>query len=209
MFLRVRRDCGAPALAEAADEVFWNRRKSFSYVCGCCGRTVTGSPSFRIGLPPFFGHLSNEEVERRVHFDDDLRHVRQTPGVVSDDDIFTVRALLEIPIRGADEPFSWSVWVTQSRESFCHYVETAGTDQSGTTTFGWLPITLPGYRRTGDGEPAESLACDVQWQKEGLRPVITLHECDHPLFLDQRDGMTWERAIEIAEPLNRRAHGQG
>lgn len=187
----------------------WKRRKTFSYVCGCCGRTVVGSPSFRIGLPPFIGHLSDEEIEVRVHFDDDLCHVRQTPDLTSDDDVFAIRSLLEIPIHGADEPFSWSVWVTQSRDNFHRYIETAGTDQSSTLTFGWLPVTLPGYCRTSDGEPAESLACDVQWRTEGLRPVIMLHQCDHPLFFDQRDGMSWERAIAIAEPLNRQAHGRG
>jgi hypothetical protein len=169
---------------------------------------MNGSPSFRVGLPPFIRHLSDEEIQRRVLLDEDLCHIAQTPGVTQDDDVFAIRVLLQIPINHADAPFSWSVWVTQSRENFYRYIETAGTDQSATKTFGWLPVTLPGYCRTDDDEPAEHLACDVEWQKEGLRPMLTLHACDHPLFFDQRDGISWRRAVEIAEPLNRQAHGR-
>jgi hypothetical protein len=96
--------------------------------------------------------------------------------------------------------------VTQSRENFERYVEVVGTDQRGRTTFGWMPVTLGAYERTAIDEAPEYLACDVHWQAEGIRPLITLHECDHPLYLDQRNGISWKRAIEIAEPLTRASH---
>ncbi|WP_436015086.1 DUF2199 domain-containing protein [Rhizobium sp. LjRoot254] len=187
-----RGDCGGVTL-------FWKRRKTFSYTCSCCGEKMTGSPSFAMGGPPFIPDVPDEELAERVYQDYDLCHVRNTAEEISDEDIFAIRVMLKIPIQSIAEPFSWGVWVTQSRESFIRYVDAAGTDQRGICTFGWMPVTLASYTRTGANEPSEHLACDVHWQAEGLRPLITLHESDHPLYVDQRDGISWNKAVKIAQ----------
>lgn len=159
---------------------------------------MTGSPSFAMGRPPFVPNIPDDEIGR-VYQDDDLCHVRNSAEEISDDDIFAIRVMLRIPIHNVVEPFSWGVWVTQSRESFIRYVEGVGTDQRGVTTFGWMPVTLESYIRTARYAPPEHLACDVHWHAAGLRPVITLHESDHPLYLDQRDGISWSKAVKIAQ----------
>jgi hypothetical protein len=73
-------------------------------------------------------------------------------------------------------------------------------------SFGWLPVTMPPYNLTVDDQRFEHLACDVVWQKAGLRPEIVLHASDHPLAVDQRHGISWERAVDIAQLQMERLH---
>jgi hypothetical protein len=63
-----------------------------------------------------------------------------------------VRGLLEMAIAGATEPFLWGVWLTQSEDSFMRYLETFDYDQSGTSSFGWLPVAWAPFKRTRLGE---------------------------------------------------------
>jgi hypothetical protein len=186
--------------------LFWKRRKTFSYTCSCCGEKMEGSPSFGGGSSPFICDIPEGEVESRVYSDYNLCHVRQVAGEVSDDDVFGIRTMLYIPIRGVKDPFSWSVWVTQSRQNFLDFVDASGSDEGGRITFGWMPVTISSYVRTARDKPLESLACNVHWQAGGLRPFITLHECDHPLYRDQSKGISWDRAIEIAQQQIQLAH---
>jgi hypothetical protein len=148
--------------------------------------------------PPFLLDLPEEEYEERVECDDDLCWVRAGEGRPKDEDIYAIRVILEVPTHGAGAPFTWGVWVTQSKESFLRYIEGVGKDQTGEISFGWFPVSLSFYKRSDPDEPLENLACDVMWQQEGMRPKIVLHESDHPLYLDQRDGISRKRAVEIA-----------
>jgi hypothetical protein len=52
---------------------------------------------------------------------------------------------------------------------------------------------LPYYEKT------YSLKTDVHPQIGGNRPYIVLEKCDHPLSKDYHQGITVERAQEIAE----------
>ena len=57
---------------------------------------------------------------------------------------------------------------------------------------------MPGYRRHGADEPLELLGCNVHWQKPGHRPKLSLHESDHPLYRDQKNGISFLRAAWFA-----------
>jgi hypothetical protein len=182
----------------------FSKQKTYSYTCGCCGENFSGSPSFGMSRPPFVFNVPEAEYEARVQLDDDLCLVRA--GGNQDADLYAIRVTLDIPIHDMEEPFNWGVWVTQSEDSFFKHVGSYGADQSGEISFGWLPVTMPPYQRNRLGDPIESLACDVLWQSKGQRPVIVLHESDHPLYLDQRDGISWDRAVEIARNQMERLH---
>jgi hypothetical protein len=179
--------------------LFWKRRKTFSYTCSCCGEKMSGSPSFGMSRPPFLLDVPAADYDARVQLNDDACWIKADEKDLEGEDIFAIRVILEVHIHGVEEPFSWGVWATQSKESFIRYLEGVGTDQTGEVSFGWLPVTMPGYKRTSDEEPFEYLACDVVWQDVGLRPKLFLHDSDHPLFIDHRDGVSWERAVEIAQ----------
>lgn len=171
--------------------------KTFEFRCASCGRIHRGSPSFGYDKPAYNFDVPEAERDARVKVTKDICEIWPPAGEEGDTYYF-IRGLLEVPITGVDEPFLWGVWVTQSEESFRRYFETFGQNQSGDGSFGWLAVVMPGYKRTKPGEALEHLKCDVEWQGGDQRPLIQVQECDHPLYRDQRDGISWERAIELA-----------
>ncbi len=173
--------------------------RKFEFRCDCCGKVHRGSPSFSLHRPEHVFEVPEDERDLRVEADDDLCIIRPTKGESDDQTSYWIRVTLDIPIIGADEPFCWGVWVSQSRDSFERYVETYNEDQTGNDSFGWLPVHMK-YYRNADGE-WPSLKCDVNWGAPGKRPKIVLWECDNQLYRDQRDGISWDKAIAIAAPL--------
>ncbi|ASP35219.1 DUF2199 domain-containing protein [Labrenzia sp. VG12] len=162
-------------------------RKTFSYTCTCCGIVQEGGPSFAPQEPPHIAGLPKEERAKRVKIDSDL--------CVVDGETYFIRATLEIPIRDCADGFLWGVWVSQSKANFFRYVETFAQDQTGDGSFGWLLVALPGYHKRG--ETMVNLPVDVFWGTQ--RPQIRIHDDQiHPLAVDQRDGISWDRATEIA-----------
>ncbi len=59
--------------------------------------------------------------------------------------------------------------------------------------FGWLSSVVPGYPKT------LSLNTMVHTRPVGARPLIELEPTDHPLAVEQRDGISWDRIQQIAE----------
>lgn len=108
---------------------------------------------------------------------------------------FFIRGVLHIPIRDSDETLRYGVWSSLSRASFDRVVElwddAARVHEA--PYFGWLSNSLPGYPET------LNLPVDVVTAALDLRPAIVLHENDHPLVVEQREGITLERVRDIAE----------
>jgi hypothetical protein len=64
--------------------------------------------------------------------------------------------------------------------------------------FGWVCNAVPWYPAAGE------LASDVVVQADGQRPLLFLHqdgENDHPLIVDQKQGISIAKAQQIAEFL--------
>jgi hypothetical protein len=110
---------------------------------------------------------------------------------------YFIRTVLEVPIRGAADPFTWGVWVSLSEKSFNRYVETYDNPVEGDGFFGWLCNRLPHYSET------IGLATDVRVQPGGMRPTVHLHQggssTAHQLVIDQREGIDVSKAQELAE----------
>ena len=51
---------------------------------------------------------------------------------------YFARAVIEIPIHGVTGPFMWGVWVSLSKESYEHYLETWDEPDLEKTYFGWF-----------------------------------------------------------------------
>lgn len=64
--------------------------------------------------------------------------------------------------------------------------------------FGWFCNYLPYYERT------YGLKAQVRPRSDGTRPYIFLEETDHPLSVDFHQGISIERAREIAEAVMHR-----
>ena len=173
--------------------------RRFEFRCECCGNLFSGSPSFSLRRPEFVFDVPEEERDARVVANNDLCIIYPSADEPDSLPSYWIRAVLDIPIHGAAEPFCWGLWVTQSRESFDRYQATFDLDQSDDGSFGWLPVHMKYYRNSDGSWPM--LECDVRWGPTGSRPTIHLWECDNQLYRDQRDGISWEKAIEIASPL--------
>lgn len=163
----------------------------FAFNCSCCGALHEGSPSFAFAAPDPYSWLNEEQKQRMAQISDDLciiQHEERTD--------YFVRAVLEVPIHGVSEPFTWGVWVSASKQSFERYVQTFESPVAGDGFFGWLCNHIDLYP-TDQSRPS-----DVQIQSGGIRPKVVLHsstdETDQ-LVIDQLSGISVERAQSLAE----------
>lgn len=107
---------------------------------------------------------------------------------------FFVRGTLEIPVHGREQPFVWGVWVSLSRPNFERYLETLqGPSVDAGPFFGWFCNKLAGFPDT------MLLKTNVYFRSGHLRPRIELEPTDHPLAVQQREGMSEEEVRRILE----------
>ncbi|MEJ8646375.1 DUF2199 domain-containing protein [Streptomyces sp. MS1.HAVA.3] len=108
---------------------------------------------------------------------------------------FFVRGLIEIPVIGCQDVFSWGVWVSLSRDNFARALEVWNTEgrEAEKPYFGWLSTELALY-----SESTTNLKTNAHTRPVGKRPSIELEPTDHPLAVEQRTGITQDRVREIA-----------
>lgn len=114
------------------------------------------------------------------------------------DRFFFIRGLLEVPIVDTGEVFTWGVWVSLKEENFFlwqeHY-EIAKRSHIG-PFFGWLCTKLPYYPDT------LSLKTMVHLRDDFIRPWVELESTDHPLAVDQRQGISLQTVLSIVHQVN-------
>jgi hypothetical protein len=167
----------------------------FEFRCTRCGEVHRGAPSLALHQPVYVQDVPEAERAARVWRTEDLAVIRPAPDDPDGEVIRCIRVTLSIPIHGCVEPFLWGVWITQSEASFDRYAAGAGTDQRGQTSSGWLPVSMAPYRAAGG--PLDHLPCTAHWGPRGKRPAIVIGASDHPLAIDQRDGIDRDRAEAI------------
>jgi hypothetical protein len=158
------------------------------YRCRRCGEEHDDLPlHYGFEAPAYWYGVPEAERARRCLLSSDQ--------CIIDDEHFFVIGNLELPVGGAEERFSWDVWVSLSARNFaraCELWQRPGRE-SEPPYFGWLSTDIPGYPRT------LNLKTMVHTRPVGVRPRIELEPTDHPLAVEQREGITWERVREIAE----------
>lgn len=108
---------------------------------------------------------------------------------------FFIRGLIEIPVIGSEDVFSWGVWVSLSKENFAGALDVWNTEgrEAEKPYFGWLSTELAPY-----SESTTNLKTNAHTRQVGKRPFIELEPTDHPLAVEQRSGITQDRIREIA-----------
>ena len=157
----------------------------FSFTCSTCGEVHEGMPSFGADAP--LSYYEVPEAERAVRCD------LGSDDCVIDGKYFFVRGRIEIPVVGEEDPFSWGVWVSLSEQSHRDWVKhfnVAQRSQCG-PYFGWLNAWLKPNPDT------INLKTHVHLRNDGIRPFIELEPTDHPLAVEQRQGISRERVAEI------------
>jgi hypothetical protein len=146
-------------------------------------------PSFGWDYPVQYLLIPEHEREHRIELSSD--------ACVIDEKWFFVRGCLEIPVQDHEEPLSWGVWCSLSKETFLRYGEIF--DKMGRepeeSFFGWLCSAVPGYPDT------QQLKTMVRVRPWPTRPFVELEPTDHPLAIEQRKGITEARARKIAEGI--------
>src|SRR5215831_4113044 len=114
--------------------------------------------------------------------------------VIEQRDYF-VRGLIEIPVIGSKEAFRWGVWVSLSHSNFDRMVELCDNPQllEEPPYFGWLSNSIDEYPET------LNLKANVRSRDLRHRPYITLEQTDHPLSVEQQQGIGIQRVREIVE----------
>ncbi|NNJ28006.1 DUF2199 domain-containing protein [Alienimonas chondri] len=156
--------------------------------CRTCGVEHDELPLCYGAEAPWRALVPEEEFDRRVELNADQ--------CVVDGKVFFLRGHVELPIIGRAETFAWSVWCSLSEDSFVHVCDRWETpDRDGDSYFGWLCTSLPIYPETAH------LKTNVRSRPPGETPLVEIQECDHPLFIEQRDGITLEQVEAIAHQL--------
>ena len=156
------------------------------YFCATCGKYHDELP-FAYGVPaPIYwtDDLSGDEKSELAH---DTCVIRG--------EHFFIKGNIEIPIIGSDEIFAYTVWASLSENSF-QQAESRWNDPQRTEEepyFGWLSNQLLGYPDT------VNLKTLVHTRQLGIVPFIELEPTDHPLAVEQRNGITMERVAELAQ----------
>ncbi|WOB06853.1 DUF2199 domain-containing protein [Piscinibacter gummiphilus] len=158
---------------------------TFRFKCATCDEVHEGMPTFGAKAPLSYFEIPEEEREARCDLGSD--------DCVIDEKFFFVRGCIDIPVQGQADPFSWGVWVSLSRESHLKWIEYFGKEKRSHIGpfFGWLNAWLSPYPDT------VNLKTRVHLRDDGIRPYIELEPTDHPLAVEQREGISVERVAEI------------
>lgn len=157
------------------------------YMCSCCGEWHNEVPlAFGYDLPTYAAQINKNERRDRV--------VANADFCTIDERDYFVRGVIEIPIIDYDKKLEWGVWVSLSKRNFERMTDLL-TNESRVNEppyFGWLSNGIPLYTPT-----TLNLKTHVWTQAVGLRPLIELEPTDHPLAIEQRNGITIERLQQI------------
>jgi hypothetical protein len=103
---------------------------------------------------------------------------------------YFIRGLIEIPIIGTKQRFCYGVWTSLSVQSYQAATAAYRDKVDGGPFFGWLSNRLPNYPDT------LSLKTHVHVRAD-IRAAIELELTDHPLAVEQSEGITMDRVRQI------------
>lgn len=169
----------------------WLRLHDHQWTCPCCGLKHGGLFDLECLKPePWQG-----SEERRPN-----SQVLTSANILTEDfcildgEHFFIRCVLQLPIVGRpDTFFGYGAWATLSSTNFDLYLETFDSGEQGALGpwFGWFSNRLKGYPDT------LNLRCHVQPRSGRQRPFIELEPAQHPLAIEQQNGITFDRLLEI------------
>ncbi|MFL5386711.1 MAG: DUF2199 domain-containing protein [Longimicrobiaceae bacterium] len=154
-----------------------------SFRCAVCGDSHDELPDVGSDRPDPWWEIPEDERERRIELTSDT--------CVIDDEDFFIRGVIQIPVHDHPQAFGFGVWVSQKRENFHAYLENPRSSGIG-PFFGWLSTHIAFYP-----EETMLLKTRAHFRGGGLRPLIELEPIVHPLAVDQREGITLQKALEI------------
>jgi hypothetical protein len=173
------------------DDIRWRRLTRTGLRCVSCGQVHKGLLDLAVDAPGAWPDPPEGEPNSALG---DRTHVLTEDFCIIEGQHYFVRGVLQLPIIGGkDQVFSYGVWSSLSGKNFALYRDTFESGDQGKLGpwFGWFSNQLPGYPKTS------ALKCRVQPRSGGLRPTFELEPADHPLAVEQREGVTLDRLLDI------------
>jgi hypothetical protein len=169
-----------------------------SYKCSCCGQIYDEVPlCFGSDCPSYYYSIPSNELDVRVELKESL--------CVIDKEHFFHRGRLTIPIIDHSDNLVFNVWTSISADNFAIRMDlwndTNRINQE--PYFGWLQTIVPTY---GDTLNLKAIAIE---QEAGKIPEIKMIEENHPLTLDQENGISYKKTLEIVDKILRQQHQNG
>lgn len=160
-----------------------------SWKCDTCGVEHNDIPLCFGIEAPWKALVPESEFKQRVDLTPDQ--------CVVDEKFFFIRGHIEIPIHDYPESLAFSVWSSLSETSFLHMCERweASDRASDPPYFGWLCSPVATYPNS------IHLKLSVQSRAPGLTPLFITEKTDHPLSIDQHNGITIAKWHELAHRL--------
>jgi hypothetical protein len=162
-----------------------------AWTCPCCGKQYD-KLSFAYASPEPDPWRAVPEEERSD------RGIIWTDTCVIDQQQFFVRGRILIPVIGHNEPFIWGDFGRASRRQASRGMGSFGMSRSASTSRrcpAASPITSRSIRRHF------GLKCKVAMKNARTRPIFEIESPDHPLAVEQRNGITLDRVKEFAALL--------
>ncbi|WP_281372434.1 DUF2199 domain-containing protein [Granulicella arctica] len=168
-----------------------------SFECRICKERHELPLSYSVKVPMAVGSIPQEELEQRV--------VVTPEQCVIDGKDFYLRGRIPVPVEGLEEPFIWGVWAEVSPKNFIRTNELWNVEgRENEPPFpAWLQTEIFPYGDT------MNLEVRVHTQRVGRRPHFEIVDEDHPLAIEQRNGILMERVQEIAETILHREELRG
>jgi hypothetical protein len=169
----------------------WLRLHDRKWRCPCCRQKHGGLFDLVLAKPDAWPGGEKARPNWRVATSSNI--LTEDFCIVNGEDFF-VRCLLRLPIIDKpDNSFSFCIWSSLSRANFDLYLDTFdGGKQGGLGPwFGWFSNRLIGYPDT------LYLKCHVHPRADRQRPLVELEPTEHPLAIEQRAGITFDRVLEI------------
>ena len=165
------------------------KNEGMDFLCGVCGERHELPLSYSVKAPMALAGIAAEELEQRVAWTPDQ--------CVVDGRDFYLRGRIAVPVDGLEEPFIWGVWAEVSPMNFMRTNELWEVEERVLEPAfpGWLQTEIPLYGST------VNLEVRVVTQPVGRRPHFELVDQEHPLAIEQRQGLLLERVEEIAEMM--------
>ena len=174
---------------------FTKTDKIIAYKCSCCGQVYDEVPlCFGNDLPDYYFSVPTDERSERIELQPSL--------CVVDKEHFFHRGRLTIPIIDHTKNLIFTVWTSISEDNFGNrmdfWEDPKRVDEE--PYFGWLQTIVPTY---GDTLNIKTIAIE---QAVGLIPEIKITEENHPLKIDQENGITYKKTLEIVDKILREQH---
>ena len=166
-----------------------NSAPEMSYTCATCGEEHDELPAIGVSAP--FHWSADYELDTNSLLTSDL-------CIIEARDYF-IRGVIQIPIHNSDQTFDWGVWVSQKKENFELYRKHFDEGVQIGPFLGWLSTKINYY-----ADDTINLKTMAHFSTNGTRPLIKLEPSDHPLAVQQRDGITLEEAWRIVHSYDQK-----